>query len=57
MYNIQYPVKEDVPASFESFCLVTGYFYALSFCCIIIYNVVFCIYFIVQVRNTLKCKH
>lgn len=56
MYNYEYPIKDTIPANFDAFCQVTGYFYALSFCCNLIYNVVFCAYFIIQIKHTLKGK-
>lgn len=34
--------------------MFTGYFYTLSFCCNVIYNVVFCMYFIIQLKHALK---
>lgn len=60
VYNIMNPLPPigsyNIPQSFETFCKISGYLIILPFCIEFIYNVSFCIFFIVTVKNVFKSK-
>lgn len=48
-------VAAAVPGSFREFCNGTGFVNVLCSMGEFVYNVVFCVYYVVKIRNPLKC--
>ena len=63
IYNTYIPIdlnqigpEVPMPPSFSTFCTITGYMIVLSFCAEFLYNICFCVFFIVIIKNVLKSK-
>lgn len=59
IYNSENPLSDsnNIHQTTPVFCSVTGYLIVLSFCAEFVYNISFCIFFIVIVKNVLKSKY
>lgn len=57
VYDRIYPPIDNspVPESFGQFCDGTGFVNVMCQLADVVYNVVFCIYYVVKIRNPLKC--
>ncbi len=57
VYNTQNPfIAGSVPDDFNNFCVGTGFLNIASELAQLIYNLVFCLYYINKIKNPLKCK-
>jgi hypothetical protein len=48
------PMAENTPWSFRAFCMVTGIIHFTSELAPAVYNLTFCLYYAIKIRNTLK---